>query len=170
MFGRRALVAAFILFAAGGAYAKPRAPVCRPMVVAPVTADDISCALRRWYVAVNAKPGFPTEVASLYAERGSLLLSTLKAEPYQGRANITPYFAALLRHHDLSVTSDQPTTMPDKFDLFPNGGAVSGFYTFRWHDPNEPETVAPARFTFVYLLDTRIRQLEIVTHHSSKTP
>lgn len=170
MFERRALIAALVLFAAGGAYAKPHARECRPMVAPPVTASDVGCALRRWYDAVNAKPGFPTEVASLYAERGSLLLSTLKPAPYQGRANITPYFVTLLGHHDLSVTSDQATTIPDKVDLFPNGGAVSGFYTFRWRDPDEPETVAPARFTFVYRLDTSTRQLEIVTHHSSKLP
>jgi hypothetical protein len=170
MFGRRALIAAFILFAAGGAYAKPRAPVCRPMVVAPVTADDISCALRRWYDAINAKPGVPNNVGRLYAEHDSLLLSTLKPAPFQGRPGITVYFVGLLSHPKLSVTSDQPTTIPDKFDVFPTGGAVSGFYTFRWQDEGQPETVAPARFTFVYRLDTGTRQLMIVTHHSSKLP
>jgi len=167
MSGRRALIAAFILFAAGGAHA--RALDCRP-IVAPVTAGDVSCALRRWYDAVNAKPGVPGNVGRLYAERDSLLLSTLKPAPFQGRASITSYFVGLFTHPELSVTSDQATTIPDKFDLFPNGGAVSGFYTFRWKDRDKPRTVAPARFTFVYRLDTNTHQLAIVTHHSSKLP
>ncbi len=170
MFGRRALIAAVILFAAGGAQARPHTLECRPVVAAPVTASDINCALRRWYDAVNAKPGVPGNVGMLYAERDSLLLSTLRPAPFQGRASITSYFVGLLAHPRLSVTSDQPRTIPDKIDLFPTGGAVSGFYTFRWQDPNEPETVAPARFTFVYRLDPGARQLTIVTHHSSKLP
>jgi hypothetical protein len=168
MFGRRALIAAFILFAAGGAYAKPRTLECGRVVV-PVTASDVRCALQRWYAAVNASPGVPDNVGRLYAEQGSLLLSTLKPAPYQGRANITPYFVALLTHPELSVTSDQSRTIPDKFDLFPNGGAVSGFYTFRWKDTGKPQTVEPARFTFVYRIDNT-GQLAIVTHHSSKLP
>jgi len=168
VFGRRALIAAFVLFAAGGAQAQQRD--CRPMVIAPVTASDVSCALRRWYVAVNAKPGVPGDVGRLYAQHDSLLLSTLKPAPFQGRANITTYFVGLLDHPELSVTSDQSRTIPDKFDLFPTGGAVSGFYTFRWRDTGKPPTVAPSRFTFVYRLDTNTRQLEIVTHHSSKLP
>jgi hypothetical protein len=156
--------AAFIGLACGTARARPPEPAACPDIKGEVREADVRCALGRWLAMANAHRA--DDLTALYAQTHVLLLSTLHAEPYTDQEKIRAYFDGLVARPGFGV---RLTDYPEKIDLFPGGGADSGFYRFRWRT-RHGETVAPARFTFVFVLDATGRRLVIATHHSSVLP
>ena len=50
-----------------------------------------------------------------------------------------------------------------------NQAIDAGVYTFTLHN-TDPPTKVPARYTFTYTFDPKVKQWKISTHHSSKLP
>jgi uncharacterized protein (TIGR02246 family) len=124
------------------------------------TKAAIHAALVKWTRALASGQG-GKPVAALYA-RDAILLATFAPEPLTTPAAIAAYFRQLTAKPGLAATVDS-----ERIDLFGDGAADTGLYTFRYREGGK-EVRVPARFTFVYRKTAR--GWLIVSHHSSVVP
>jgi hypothetical protein len=151
----RGLLTVFVLacWAACGATASAAGPQS-------ATKAGIHAALMKWISALGSGQG-EKPIVALYA-RNAILLATFAPKPLTTRAEIAAYFRQLTEKPGLAAR-----VQSEKIDLFGNGAADTGLYTFRYR-ANGKEVHVPARFTFVYRRTAK--GWLIVSHHSSVVP
>jgi uncharacterized protein (TIGR02246 family) len=137
--------------------ASAAAPAAEPQ---SATKAEIRATLQKWINALSSGQG-EKPVMALYA-KDAILLATFAAAPLTTPAEIAAYFRRLAAMPDLGAT-----VQSEKIDLFGDGAADTGLYTFHYREGGK-EVRVPARFTFVYRRTPR--GWIIVSHHSSVVP
>ena len=121
---------------------------------------EIHEALLQWNAALASGQG-EGPVVALYAP-DAVLLATFDPNPLDTPAAIAGYFRNLTKNPNLKATIQR-----EKIEVFGDGAANSGLYTFSYTKDGS-EVRVPARFVFVYRRSGS--GWLIVSHHSSTLP
>lgn len=130
-----------------------------PQVAVKEGTPEVASALDAWKQAVEG--GDAQAIVALY-DKNAIMISTFVQQPITKNTDLLAYYKKVVANPDVRVEVEE--THPRRFG---NVAVNTGRYTLSYTQEGE-EVVVPARFSFVYQLQSG--RWVIVDHHSSAIP